>query len=142
MHDHPSGNVRFVISTLNAVDDDEDEENADTRRGKRQRKDLVGDGGVEGRAGGAVGGGEGFKRRMTSVGRSVGELQRGTRGKSRHARGGDQYFATTPRLRHHLSLALRCERAKLDSLSYVTSQKEESSGQRTSITLDFDGSEL
>lgn len=72
MYDHPSGNVRFVISTSNAVDDDEDEENADTRRGKRQRKDLVGDGGVEGRAGGAVGGGEGFKRRMTSVGRSVG----------------------------------------------------------------------
>lgn len=37
----------------------------------RDKEGLVGVGGVEGRTGGAAGGGEGFKRRMTSVGRSV-----------------------------------------------------------------------
>lgn len=44
----------------------------------RDKEELVGVGGVEGRTGGAAGDGEGFKRRMTSVGRSV----EGCRGRS------------------------------------------------------------
>lgn len=82
----------------------------------RDKEGLVGAGGVEGRTGGAAGDGEGFKRRMTSVGRSVEGCKGWSGGNRATLGGGDQYFATTPRLHHHLPLASRCERAKLDSL--------------------------
>lgn len=82
-HDHPTDNVRFVVPTSNTVDYGEDEENVDMRERKRQiKRDLVGVGGVEGRTGGVARGGEGFKRRMTSVGRSV-EGYRGWSGGNR-----------------------------------------------------------
>lgn len=129
------------------------ERKREERRGKD--KDRVKGGFVEERGAGTVEGerqvgapkgGEGFKRWMTSVGRSVG----GCRGEIA-PRSLVAINTSPPRLAFATTYLSRCERAKLGSSSLSFSlrhEKEgarkriESSGRSTPITLDLDGSEL
>lgn len=122
------------------------------RRGKdkdrESKRGFVGERGtVEGeRQVGAPKGGEGFKRWMTSVGRSVG----GCRGEIA-PRSLVAINTSPPRLAFATTYLSRCERAKLGSSSLSFSRRHEkegarerveSSGRSTPITLDLDGSEL